>query len=87
MQRSRDREDWGNVERDKQAQKRWETERGKKMENRGEIIDADREIKMGQGEGCTRKLGETKWREKEKRRDIGRGREWRTKNRSFSLPV
>lgn len=34
------------MERDKQAQKQRETERGKGMENRGEIIDADREIKM-----------------------------------------
>lgn len=32
----------GNVERDKQ----WETERGKRMETKGEIIDAGREIKM-----------------------------------------
>lgn len=39
------------MERDKQALKRWETERGREMENKREIKDADREIKMGKLRG------------------------------------
>ncbi len=74
MQKSRDRENWGNVERDKQAQKRRETERGKKMENRGEIIDADREIKMGKVRGV-RENWERRSEEKKRKEEISRERE------------
>lgn len=37
----------GRVERGKQPLKRWETDRGEEMENKGETIDADREMETG----------------------------------------
>lgn len=71
--KGRDREIWGNVGRDKQ----WETELNKEMENKGEIMDADWEIKMGTArsvqENWERQSEEKKRRRK--RRQQGRERE------------
>lgn len=54
------------------------------MENKGEIIDADLGIKMGKVRGVWENWER---QSEEKRRDSGRGRGWKTKNRSYSLPI